>query len=156
LPSHPPEFPESVLTRTVEIYTDGACRGNPGPGGWGALLIAGKHRKTMHGGEPDTTNNRMELMAAIEALNVLRGPRTVILHTDSKYVMDGINEWMPNWKKRDWKTSAKKPVKNKDLWQALDAATERHDITWKWVKGHDGDPGNEEADRLANLGVDGL
>ncbi|MGB5626573.1 MAG: ribonuclease HI [Woeseiaceae bacterium] len=147
------------MTRTikiVEIYTDGACRGNPGPGGWGALLIAGKRRKTMHGGDPETTNNRMELTAAIEALNALKGPRNVILHTDSKYVMDGINEWMPNWKKRGWKTSAKKPVKNKDLWQALDAAVTRHDIEWKWVKGHDGNEGNEEADALANLGIDEL
>ena len=144
------------MTKTVEIYTDGACRGNPGPGGWGALLIAGSHRKTIHGGEADTTNNRMELTAAIEALEVLKGPRKVILHTDSKYVMDGINEWMPNWKKRGWKTAAKKPVKNKDLWQLLDAATERHEIDWRWVKGHDGNPGNEKADELANLGIDEL
>jgi len=116
--------------------------------------MAGKHRKTMHGGEPETTNNRMELTAAIEALNVLKGPSSVVLHTDSKYVMDGIREWMPNWKKRGWKTSNKKPVKNKDLWQALDEAVTRHDIQWKWVKGHDGNPGNEEADELANLGID--
>jgi ribonuclease HI len=142
------------LTKTVEIYTDGACRGNPGPGGWGVLLIAGARRKTMHGGEPETTNNRMELTAAIEALNALRGPRQVILHTDSKYVMDGIREWLPNWKKRGWKTSSRKPVKNKDLWQALDEATRRHEITWKWVKGHDGNAGNEEADELANRGID--
>ena len=142
------------MTRTVEIYTDGACRGNPGPGGWGALLIAGMRRKTMHGGAEETTNNRMELTAAIEALNALNGKRKVILHTDSKYVMDGINEWMPNWKKRGWKTSAKKPVKNKDLWQALDEATSRHEIEWRWVKGHDGNPGNEEADALANRGID--
>jgi len=144
------------LTKTVEIYTDGACRGNPGPGGWGALLIAGKHRKTLHGGETETTNNRMELTAAIEALNALRGSRKVILHTDSRYVMQGITNWMDNWKARGWKTAAKKPVKNKDLWQALDAARERHDITWKWVKGHDGDPGNEAADALANRGIDEL
>lgn len=110
----------------------------------------------MHGGDPETTNNRMELTAAIEALNALRGPRHVVLHTDSKYVMDGINEWMPNWKKRGWKTAARKPVKNKDLWQALDEAVTRHDIEWKWVKGHDGNEGNEEADALANLGVDEL
>jgi len=142
------------LTKTVEIYTDGACRGNPGPGGWGVLLIAGKHRKTMHGGETETTNNRMELTAAIEALNALKGSRRVVLHTDSRYVMQGITDWMDNWKARGWKTSAKKPVKNKDLWQALDAAQERHDITWKWVKAHDGDPGNEEADALANRGID--
>ena len=144
------------MTKTVEIYTDGACRGNPGPGGWGALLIAGRHRKTMHGGEDETTNNRMELTAAIEALNALKGSRKVVLHTDSRYVMHGITEWMVNWKKRGWKTAAKKPVKNQDLWMALDEATQRHEITWKWVKGHDGDPGNEEADELANLGVDGL
>ncbi|MCH9695907.1 MAG: ribonuclease HI [Gammaproteobacteria bacterium] len=140
----------------VEIYTDGACRGNPGPGGWGALLIAGKHQKTLHGGEADSTNNRMELTAAIEALNALKGPRRVILHTDSKYVMDGISKWMPNWKKRGWKTTAKKAVKNKDLWQALDEATRRHEIDWRWVKGHDGNPGNEMADELANLGIDEL
>jgi len=142
------------LTKRIEIYTDGACRGNPGPGGWGVLLIAGKHRKTMHGGEPETTNNRMELTAAIEALNALKGTSSVVLHTDSKYVMDGIREWMPNWKKRGWKTSNKKPVKNKDLWQALDEAVARHEIQWKWVKGHDGNPGNEKADELANLGID--
>jgi len=140
----------------VEIYTDGACRGNPGPGGWGALLIAGEHRKTMHGGEPETTNNRMELTAAIEALKALQTRRSVILYTDSKYVMDGINEWMPNWKKRGWKTAAKKPVKNKDLWQALDEAVARHDIDWRWVKGHAGNPGNEMADELANMGIDEL
>jgi len=120
------------------------------------LLIAGHHRKTMHGGDPETTNNRMELTAAIEALNALKGERKVVLHTDSKYVMDGINEWMPNWKKRGWKTAAKKPVKNQDLWQALDEASRRHDIRWIWVKGHDGNPGNEKADALANLGIDEL
>lgn len=142
------------MTDIVEIYTDGACRGNPGPGGWGVLLIVGKHRKTVHGGEPLTTNNRMELKAAIEALNVLKEPRHVLLHTDSKYVMDGINEWMPNWKKRGWKTAAKKPVKNQDLWRELDDAIARHEIEWKWVRGHTGVPGNEEADALANLGID--
>ena len=119
-------------------------------------MIAGHHRKRMHGGEAETTNNRMELTAAIEALNALKSASKVTLHTDSKYVMDGINEWLANWKKRGWKTSARKPVKNQDLWMALDEATQRHEITWKWVKGHDGDPGNEEADELANLGVDGL
>ena len=144
------------LTQVIEIYTDGACRGNPGPGGWGALLIAGKHQKTMHGGDPETTNNRMELTAAIEALNALKGHSNVILHTDSKYVMDGINDWMPNWKERGWKTAAKKPVKNKDLWQALDEAVARHDIDWRWVKGHNGNPGNEMADELANRGIDEL
>ncbi len=144
------------MTKTIEIYTDGACRGNPGPGGWGALLIAGKRQKTLHGGEPETTNNRMELTAAIEALNALKGRRSVVLHTDSKYVMDGINSWMANWKKRGWKTSARKPVKNKDLWQALDEAAAKHDIKWVWVKGHDGNEGNEMADALANLGIDEL
>jgi len=147
---------DANLTQAIEIYTDGACRGNPGPGGWGALLISGKHQKTMHGGEPETTNNRMELTAAIEALTALKGHSSVILYTDSKYVMDGINDWMPNWKKRGWKTAAKKPVKNKDLWQALDDATQRHEIDWRWVKGHDGNPGNEKADELANLGIDEL
>jgi ribonuclease HI len=144
------------LTARIEIYTDGACRGNPGPGGWGALLIAGKHRKTLHGGESETTNNRMELTAAIEALNALKGPRSVRLYTDSKYVMQGITEWMDNWKQRGWKTAAKKPVKNQDLWMALDEAIARHDIEWRWVKGHAGDPGNEEADALANRGIDEL
>ncbi len=144
------------MTKTVEIYTDGACRGNPGPGGWGALLVAGARRKTLRGGEPDTTNNRMELTAAIEALRALRGRRRVVIHTDSKYVMDGITSWLDNWKKRDWKTAAKKPVKNRDLWQALDEASQKHDIEWVWVKGHDGNAGNEEADMLANLGIDEL
>lgn len=120
------------------------------------LLLAGTHRKTMHGGEPETTNNRMELTAAIEALNALNGSSRVVLHTDSKYVMDGIREWLPNWKARGWKTAARKPVKNKDLWQALDAAVGRHEITWKWVRGHTGNPGNEEADALANRGIDEL
>jgi ribonuclease HI len=146
------------LTKTpvnsVQIYTDGACRGNPGPGGWGALLIAGRHRKTLHGGDPETTNNRMELTAAIEALNALKGRSRVVLHTDSKYMMDGIRDWMPNWKLRGWKTAAKKPVKNQDLWQALDTAVGRHEIEWRWVKGHDGNSGNETADELANLGID--
>jgi ribonuclease HI len=144
------------LTKTIEIYTDGACRGNPGPGGWGALLIAGGRQKTLHGGELDTTNNRMELTAAIEALNVLQGRQSVILHTDSKYVMDGIQSWMANWKKRGWTTAARKAVKNQDLWQALDEAAQRHDIQWVWVKGHDGNEGNEAADALANLGIDEL
>jgi ribonuclease HI len=144
------------LTATVEIYTDGACRGNPGPGGWGALLIAGKHRKRLYGGEHETTNNRMELTAAIEALNALRGKRRVVLHTDSRYVKDGIESWLANWKSRAWKTANRKPVKNQDLWQALDEAVARHELVWKWVKGHDGDPGNEEADALANRGIDEL
>ena len=144
------------MTRSIEIYTDGACRGNPGPGGWGALLIAGERRKTLHGGERETTNNRMELTAAIEALTALRGRREVVLYTDSRYVMNGINDWMPDWKRRGWKTAARKPVKNRDLWQALDAAASRHDVRWVWVRGHDGNPGNEEADALANRGIDEL
>jgi ribonuclease HI len=144
------------LTATVEIYTDGACRGNPGPGGWGALLIAGGHRKSLYGGEPETTNNRMELTAAIEALNALKSRQQVMLHTDSKYVKDGVESWMANWKARGWKTSNKKPVKNQDLWQSLDKAVKRHDLQWKWVKGHAGNAGNEEADALANRGIDEL
>ena len=155
-PNHPLEFLAHALTTKVEIYTDGACRGNPGPGGWGALLISGEHRKTMHGGEAETTNNRMELMAAIEALNALKNGQPVVLYTDSKYVMDGINSWLPNWKKRGWKTKSRKPVKNKDLWQALDEAVQRHEIKWVWVKGHNGNPGNEAADALANRGIDEL
>lgn len=144
------------MSRTIEIYTDGACRGNPGPGGWGALLISGDRRKTLHGGEHDTTNNRMELTAAIRALNALRGRQTVRLHTDSRYVMDGIREWLPNWKRRGWKTAGRKPVKNRDLWQALDEAAGQHDVEWVWVKGHAGHAGNELADELANLGIDEL
>jgi ribonuclease HI len=144
------------LTATIEIYTDGACRGNPGPGGWGAVLIAGKHRKEIFGGEPETTNNRMELTAAIEALNALKGSRSVLLHTDSKYVMQGITEWMANWKERGWKTASKQPVKNQDLWIALDEAIGRHDVHWRWVKGHAGNQGNEDADALANRGIDEL
>ena len=138
------------------MYTDGACRGNPGPGGWGVLLKAGRHEKTLHGGEHETTNNRMELTAAIEGLRALKRPSDVVLYTDSRYVMDGITSWLANWKARGWKTAAKKPVKNQDLWQALDAESARHNIRWVWVKGHSGDDGNEEADRLANLGIDEL
>ena len=144
------------MTATIEIFTDGACRGNPGPGGWGVLLISGNHRKTMYGGAHETTNNRMELTAAIEALNALNGPSRVELHTDSKYVMDGIMSWMDGWKRRGWKTANKKPVKNQDLWQALEEAAARHEINWNWVKGHTGVPGNEEADALANRGIDEL
>ncbi len=144
------------MSLPVEIYTDGACRGNPGPGGWGVLLKTDRHQKTLHGGEAETTNNRMELTAAIEGLRALKRPSSVILYTDSKYVMDGITSWIANWKQRGWKTAAKKPVKNQDLWQALDAETGRHEIRWVWVKGHSGDEGNEEADRLANLGIDEL
>lgn len=137
----------------VEIYTDGACKGNPGLGGWGALLIAGEHRKELFGGERNTTNNRMELKAVIEALNVLKRPCEVILHTDSQYVQKGISEWIHGWKARGWKTAAKEPVKNAELWQALDAAQARHKVEWRWVKGHAGHDGNERADVLANMGV---
>lgn len=137
----------------VEIFTDGACKGNPGPGGWGALLIAGEHRKELFGGEPNTTNNRMELRAVIEALSVLKRPCEIIVHTDSQYVQKGISEWIHGWKARGWKTASKEPVKNVDLWQALDSARSKHTIEWRWVKGHAGHVGNERADALANLGV---
>ncbi|GAC1621744.1 MAG: ribonuclease HI [Nevskia sp.] len=140
--------------KEVIVYTDGACRGNPGPGGWGALLRAGSHEKALCGGEAPTTNNRMELTGAIMALEALREPCAVRLHTDSKYVMQGLTEWLPGWKKRGWKTADKKPVKNQDLWLRLDAAAARHAVDWRWVKGHAGDPGNEAADRLANRGLE--
>jgi len=140
----------------VEIYTDGACRGNPGPGGWGAMLRYNGHEKQLHGGEAETTNNRMELMAAIMALESLTRPCEVKLTTDSKYVMHGITEWMANWKRRGWKTAAKKPVKNVDLWQRLDQALAPHQVKWHWVKGHSGHPENELADELANRGIDEL
>ncbi|MEO1323770.1 MAG: ribonuclease HI [Pseudomonadota bacterium] len=138
----------------VKIWTDGACSGNPGPGGWGVLLLAGTRRKELYGGDPDTTNNRMELMAAIEALNALKKASAVTLHTDSTYVKDGLTKWIHGWKKNGWKTAAKKPVKNKDLWIALDDACQRHDIKWVWVKGHAGDEGNEKADELARRGAE--
>jgi ribonuclease HI len=140
----------------VEIYTDGACRGNPGPGGWGALLVSGSHRRELWGGEPDTTNNRMELTAAIRALAALKRRCRVDLHTDSQYVRTGITEWLPQWKARGWKTAARKPVKNADLWLALEAEIARHDVKWHWVRGHSGHPGNERADELANRGIDEL
>ena len=140
----------------IEIYTDGACKGNPGPGGWGALLISGAHRKEMFGGELNTTNNRMELLAAIKSLEALKRKSIVNLHTDSQYVRKGILEWIDNWRKNGWKTAAKKPVKNADLWQALDALTLEHEIHWHWVKGHSGVEGNEVADQLANRGVDSV
>lgn len=140
--------------KAVIAYTDGACRGNPGPGGWGVFLQYGEHRKEFSGGEAPTTNNRMELMAAISALESLREPCKVTLHTDSKYVLQGLTEWLPGWKKRGWKTADKKPVKNQDLWERLDAAAARHQVDWKWVKGHAGDSGNENADRLANQGLE--
>lgn len=137
----------------VEIFTDGACSGNPGPGGWGAVLrFRGKERE-LFGGESETTNNRMELMAAIRALEALKRPVTARLYTDSKYVRDGITEWLPRWKERGWKTAGKKPVKNVDLWQRLEKALERHTIDWRWVKGHAGHPENERADELARRGV---
>ena len=138
----------------IEIFTDGACRGNPGPGGWGAFLRAGKHEKKLFGGEPETTNNRMELTAAIEGLKALKSASVVTVTTDSQYVRKGITEWMEGWKKKDWKNSAKKPVKNVDLWQLLDEQNNRHKVTWLWVKGHSGHPENELADQLANRGVD--
>jgi ribonuclease HI len=139
--------------KIVQIYTDGACKGNPGPGGWGALLIYGEHRKELCGGEKLTTNNRMEMTAVIEALAALKGPSEVVLHTDSTYVMKGMTEWIHAWIKRGWKTADKKPVKNADLWQLLQAQVQRHKVQWRWVKGHAGDPGNERADQLANDGV---
>lgn len=142
--------------KLVEIFTDGACKGNPGPGGWGALLRYGENVKELFGGEENTTNNRMELMAAIVALETLNRPCEVVVTTDSQYVRQGITEWLEGWKKRGWKNSAKKPVKNADLWQRLDAATQPHQIEWKWVKGHSGHPENEKADQLANKGVEEL
>ncbi|EAR60501.1 ribonuclease HI [Neptuniibacter caesariensis] len=142
--------------KTVEIFTDGACKGNPGPGGWGAVLRYGDAEKQMHGGENDTTNNRMELMAAIVALETLNRPCEVILTTDSQYVRQGITEWIEGWKRKGWKNSQKKPVKNADLWQRLDAARQPHKIDWRWVKGHSGHPENELADQLANKGVEEL
>lgn len=137
----------------VEIFTDGACKGNPGLGGWGALMIAGAHKKELYGGERNTTNNRMELKAVIEALTALKRPCDVVVHTDSQYVQKGISEWIHGWKARGWKTAAKEPVKNADLWKALDAAQAQHKIEWRWVRGHAGHEGNERADALANLGV---
>ena len=137
----------------VTIYTDGACSGNPGPGGWGALLIYGEVEKELFGGTAETTNNRMELTAAIEALKALKRSCAVDLHTDSKYLRDGVTTWIHNWKKNNWRNSKKKPVKNADLWQQLDEAITGHTISWHWVKGHDGNPGNERADTLANQGM---
>lgn len=140
--------------KKITVYTDGACKGNPGPGGWGVLLEYNGRQKTMHGGEPQTTNNRMEMMAAISALETLREACEITLFTDSKYVMQGLTEWLPGWKARGWKTASKQPVKNQDLWERLDAAVQRHKIEWRWVKGHAGDPGNEMADQLANKGIE--
>jgi ribonuclease HI len=140
----------------VEIFTDGACRGNPGPGGWAALLVAGTERKEVSGAEAATTNNRMELTAAIEGLGALKRRCTVNLYTDSKYVLQGITEWLPNWKARGWRTAAREPVKNQDLWQLLDAAAQSQDIQWNWVRGHSGHEGNEYVDQLANDAIDRL
>ena len=140
----------------IDIYTDGACRGNPGPGGWGALLIAGSATKELSGAEPHTTNNRMELLAAIMALGALKRATAARLHTDSKYVCTGISDWLPAWKARGWRTADKKPVKNQDLWERLDAENQRHDVTWVWVKGHAGNAGNERVDALANAAIDQL
>jgi len=142
------------LVKHIEIYTDGACSGNPGPGGWGALLRYGKHEKELFGGEADTTNNRMELTAAIIALESLKQACRVDLYTDSTYVRSGITEWLHGWKARNWRTAAKKPVKNEDLWRRLDEAAARHDVTWHWVKGHAGHEENERADALARKGIE--
>ena len=139
--------------KALEIYTDGACRGNPGAGGWGVYLLYKNEKKEFYGGKLNTTNNQMELTAAIEGLKVLKEPCKVKLYTDSKYVMDGINSWIANWKKNNWKTASKKDVKNKDLWIELDAETCKHEIEWVWVKGHSGNIGNEKADVLANMGL---
>ena len=141
---------------SVEIFTDGACRGNPGPGGWGVLMRFGGEEKTLCGGEPDTTNNRMERTAVIEGLAALKRPCEVTVTSDSTYVLKGIQEWMANWKKRGWKTASKQPVKNVDLWQKLDAVVGEHKIDWQWVKGHSGHRENEIADQLANRGIDEL
>ncbi|WP_397420751.1 ribonuclease HI [Phenylobacterium sp.] len=141
------------MTPGVVIYTDGACSGNPGPGGWGAILMFGEKSREICGGEPDTTNNRMELMAAIQALETLTRPCQVELHTDSQYVMKGISEWIHNWKRRGWRTADNKPVKNDDLWRRLDEARSRHNVQWRWVKGHAGHEHNERADALAGQGL---
>ena len=145
-----------LMSKQVEIFTDGACRGNPGPGGWGALLRYGKKEKKLYGGEPHTTNNRMELMAAIQGLAALKEPCSVALTTDSQYVRQGITKWLEGWKAKNWRTAGKKPVKNVDLWQRLDEESRRHQIEWHWVKGHSGHRENEIADQLANKGIDEL
>ena len=141
------------MSKVIEIYTDGACSGNPGPGGWGALLRWNGHEKELSGGEEETTNNRMEMMAVIKALEALKGPSEVELYTDSKYVMDGITKWIEGWKAKGWKTAGKKPVKNQDLWQRIDALVSEHNVTFHWVKGHDGHPENERADYLATSAI---
>ena len=145
------------MSRKIEIYTDGACRGNPGPGGWGALLVFGDAEKELFGAEADTTNNRMELLAAINALENLKSDRyPVILTTDSRYVMDGITKWLEGWKRRNWKTASRQPVKNEDLWRRLDELASRYDIEWRWVRGHSGHAENERVDALANRAIDEL
>lgn len=144
---------DEITKPSITIYTDGACSGNPGPGGWGAILISGAHRKEINGGEAHTTNNRMELLAAISALDALRQPSDIDLHTDSEYVRNGISKWIFGWKKKGWRTADNKPVKNAELWQQLDTARLRHEIRWHWVKGHAGHPENERADELAREGM---
>ena len=144
------------MTAQVSIWTDGACSGNPGPGGWGALLSSGEHEKELSGAEPQTTNNRMELTAVIRALEALKRPSEARIYTDSEYVRRGITEWVKNWKARGWKTADRKPVKNQDLWERLDALAAGHKIDWRWVKGHSGVPGNERVDRLANEAIDAM
>jgi len=144
----------TTTKKEVTIYTDGACSGNPGPGGWGAILRFGEHEKELNGGEFETTSNQMELRAAIESLNALKEPCLVSLHTDSQYVKGGITGWIEGWKRNGWKTSAKKPVKNEELWRALEQARDRHDVSWHWVKGHAGHPDNERADELARQGME--
>ena len=139
--------------RRVTIFTDGACAGNPGPGGWAAILVAGRHRRELSGYEPSTTNNRMEIMAAIEALRALRGPSEVDLHTDSQYLRNGMSTWLERWKRNGWRTADRKPVKNDDLWRALDALAQTHAERWHWVRGHDGHPENERCDELANAAI---
>jgi len=142
------------MSEKIEVYADGACRGNPGPGGWGVLLREGKHERELHGGEPDTTNNRMELTAVIRALEALAPGSQVRVYTDSQYVQKGISEWIHAWKRRGWRTAGKEPVKNQDLWMRLDELARAHEVEWFWVKGHAGHPENERADALANLGID--
>lgn len=143
-----------TMSKRVELFTDGACKGNPGPGGWGVFMRYGQHEKSLCGGEPHTTNNRMELLAAIEGLKALKESCEVVLTTDSQYVRQGITSWLANWKRNGWKTASKQPVKNEDLWRALDEQNSRHQITWAWVKGHSGHRENELADQLANQGID--
>lgn len=144
------------MTQSVHLFTDGACKGNPGPGGWGVLLRYGTNERELCGGESNTTNNRMELMAAIKGLEALTRPCDVVITTDSVYVRDGITKWVANWKANGWKTAAKKPVKNQDLWQQLDALVDKHQVSWEWVKGHSGHPENERADQLANQGIENI